>query len=411
MTAATLTAPVTGFERVASALLLASLGLVMFNLLAAQTLFGLSAIMWLRVALADRAALQVPPFFWWLAAYGGLTIVSAFASIDPSVSLPDLKQLLLFAMVPMVMRLARGDRAMTALDVIIAMGAAGAVVGVIDAAAVRGIGDLQNRPQGSLTHYMTYSGVIMLVLCAVVARLVFYRRQWVWPAVAVPALAVALAVTMTRNAYIGAVVGIGVILAVRRLKLLLLLPVFVAVFFLLAPASLKNRALSSVDLQDPSNRDRLQMLTIGAEMIRDRPLTGVGPNMVIQLYPQYRPPDAVNPVNVHLHNVPLQIAAERGLPALAVWVGFVVVAAAGLVRQLRAGPARAVAGAGLAAIAAMLSAGLFEYNFGDSEFLMLFLGLITLPYAARLPTRAVGGAMAAHEDPGSAAEAPRPRPA
>jgi hypothetical protein len=31
---------------------------------------------------------------------------------------------------------------------------------------------------------------------------------------------------------------------------------------------------------------------------------------------------------------------------------------------------------------AMLVAGLLEYNFGDSEFLMLFLGLITLPYAA-----------------------------
>ena len=30
----------------------------------------------------------------------------------------------------------------------------------------------------------------------------------------------------------------------------------------------------------------------------------------------------------------------------------------------------------------MLAAGLFEYNFGDSEFLMLFLVLITLPYAA-----------------------------
>ena len=30
----------------------------------------------------------------------------------------------------------------------------------------------------------------------------------------------------------------------------------------------------------------------------------------------------------------------------------------------------------------MLFAGLFEYNFGDSEFLMLFLGLISLPHAA-----------------------------
>ena len=30
----------------------------------------------------------------------------------------------------------------------------------------------------------------------------------------------------------------------------------------------------------------------------------------------------------------------------------------------------------------MLAAGMFEYNFGDSEFLMLFLVLITLPHAA-----------------------------
>jgi len=43
---------------------------------------------------------------------------------------------------------------------------------------------------------------------------------------------------------------------------------------------------------------------------------------------------------------------------------------------------RAVAGAGFAAVIAMLAAGLFEYNFGDSEFLMLLLGLMTLPFAA-----------------------------
>jgi hypothetical protein len=52
-----------------------------------------------------------------------------------------------------------------------------------------------------------------------------------------------------------------------------------------------------------------------------------------------------------------------------------------LVRQVTHGPQRAVAAAGLAAVAAMLGAGMFEYNFGDSEFLMLFLGLLTLPFA------------------------------
>ena len=41
-----------------------------------------------------------------------------------------------------------------------------------------------------------------------------------------------------------------------------------------------------------------------------------------------------------------------------------------------------LAAGGLAALAAMVAAGLFEHNFGDSEFLMLLLVLITLPCAA-----------------------------
>jgi O-antigen ligase len=41
--------------------------------------------------------------------------------------------------------------------------------------------------------------------------------------------------------------------------------------------------------------------------------------MIPRIYEQYRPDYAVNAVNPHLHNVPLQIAAERGLPALAIW--------------------------------------------------------------------------------------------
>jgi hypothetical protein len=39
-------------------------------------------------------------------------------------------------------------------------------------------------------------------------------------------------------------------------------------------------------------------------------------------------------------------------------------------------------GDGLGCIVAMFAAGMAEYNFGDSEFLMLFLTLVTLPYAA-----------------------------
>ena len=109
--------------------------------------------------------------------------------------------------------------------------------------------------------------------------------------------------------------------------------------------------------------------------------------MVQEVYPEYRDCNAVQENNPHLHNVPLHIAAERGLPALVVWLGFLVLVVGGLVKRFRTDGLHALSAAGLAAVVGMLAGGLFEYNFGDSEFLMLFLVLITLPHAAqnRLP--------------------------
>ena len=139
------------------------------------------------------------------------------------------------------------------------------------------------------------------------------------------------------------------------------------------------------DLKDPTNRDRLAMLRTGANIVSDHPWTGVGPDMIKKIYTSYRDPMAVEAINFHLHNVPLQIAAERGLFALATWIWFIGTAVIHLVKKLRSSVYPAVAASGLAAIAAMLAAGLFEYNFGDSEFLMLFLVLVTLPFAADRP--------------------------
>jgi O-antigen ligase len=176
--------------------------------------------------------------------------------------------------------------------------------------------------------------------------------------------------------------AVAVLFILKNVRLLALLPVILLVAFFLAPERITARFYSIFDLHDPTNRDRMAMLIEGRSMIAAHPLTGVGPNMVERVYDQYRDPTAVAKVNPHLHNVPLQIAAERGLPALAIWVWFVVTAGWDLWRRLGTTRHRFLAATGLAAIAGMLAAGLFEHNFGDSEFLMLFLVLLTLPFAA-----------------------------
>ena len=323
----------------------------------------------------------MPRFFWPLVALAVLTLTSAAFSPQPRVSFADTKQLVLFLIVPLTYRLATGKRGMTMTTVIVSVGAASAAFGIFQYGILH-YDNLGLRPRGTLGHWMTYSGLLMLVMGVALARILFAGRDRTWAALVMPALAVAVALTFTRSAWVGACAAAAVLLALKDLRLIAVLPIVAAVSFAVAPPTISARFMSIFDRSNPTNRDRVAMLRAGERMIRARPLVGVGPNMVEVLYAEYRDQGAVEPINAHLHNVPLQIAAERGLPALAVWIWFVVTVLTDLRRVFRAGQHRMLAAAALAAMVAMLAAGLFEYNFGDSEFLMLLLLVVTLPCAA-----------------------------
>jgi O-antigen ligase len=328
-----------------------------------------------------RERVDAPEFFWPLVGYSAITLLSAGFSRDPRASLEDCKQLSLFLLVPIVYDFARGARARSMLTIVLTAGAASALVGIVQY-SILNFDTLDKRVQGTLSHWMTYSGTLMLVICAAVARLLFDMRERGWAAVVIPALIVSLLLTFTRSAMVGLAAGVGVLLLLRDLRLVGILPIAAAVILALAPTDLTRRIYSTIDLNDPTNRDRVAMARAGVEIVEDYPLTGVGPDMIKRVYPDYRVPTALMPVAPHLHNVPLQIAAERGLPALAIWLWFVGSALYGLFKLLGRTRHRVLVAAGLGVFVAMLTAGMFEYNFGDSEFLMLFLVLVTLPFAA-----------------------------
>ena len=73
--------------------------------------------------------------------------MSAVFSGDPTASFIDSKQLVLFVMVPVVMMFARGSQANRVLDVIIALGSAGALFGIVQY-AVLGYDSLAARRPG-----------------------------------------------------------------------------------------------------------------------------------------------------------------------------------------------------------------------------------------------------------------------
>jgi O-antigen ligase len=358
-----------------------------FSIAVAQSLLFVAIVCWMAVVVIRHERIDVPRFFWPLLAYSALTLLSASFSPQPRVSLVDTKQLVLFLIVPLTYRLATGHRGSLILTVIVSVGAASAAFGIIQYNIFH-YDQLDQRVRGTLGHYMTYSGLLMLVIGAALARVLFGRRDRIWFALVMPALAVAVAVSFTRSAAVGICAAAALLFALKDLRLMAVFPIVIAVALALAPSSVTARYLSTFNLKDPTIRDRMAMLREGVHMTRSHPWLGVGPNMVEALYAEYRDPDAVERVNPHLHNVPVQIAAERGLPALAAWLGFVVLVMVDLLRAFRADRAGVLAAAALAAMAAMIGAGMFEYNFGDSEFLMLLLILITLPFAAARPLSA-----------------------
>ena len=368
-------------ETAAFATLLGFVAALQISIAASGILLTFTVGLWIALLAAERERPAAPPFFTFLLAYAAATFVSVAFSLDPLTSLVDSREALLFVVVPIVYRLARGERAQTVATLVVTVGAITAVWGVAQYGILE-YDHLGQRPDGTMGHYMTYSGLLLLTIAVAAARVLFDRRRRLWSGLVMPALLVALVVTLTRSYWVGAGAAIAVLCLLKDLRLVAVVPVLAALVLALAPPQITNRIYSTFDLQDETVRDRFAMARAGLRMVRDHPWTGVGPDMVRAVYPRYRDGGAVLDDNPHLHNVPVQIAAERGLPALAIWCVFVVAAVRHLLLRMRDDEARPLAAAGLAAVAGMLTGGLFEYNFGDSEFLMLFLVLVTLPHAA-----------------------------
>jgi O-antigen ligase len=228
--------------------------------------------------------------------------------------------------------------------------------------------------------------VLVLVLVSVLPRLALGGRALVWAFPSWLAGILALGLTSVRGAWLGFAAGcVGSVVGLRRRGLVLAVLVLVLAGTFVAEPRLLDRARTIGSLADETTRDRLAMLDAGLGLAFGHPITGIGPGQVKNVYPRVASPQALRHSTSHLHNTPLQIVVERGLPGLAtwtaIWVGFFGAAWRVFRRIPRAdGEARALVLGSMAAIAAFLVAGLFEYNFGDTEVLLVALAVMALPF-------------------------------
>ena len=332
-------------------------------------------------------------------AYLVLLLASIAASPSPRVSVQALSEVFSFAALGLALVHLRGEaRVRWLVDLLILVGSAVALSGL--AQLLTGMGDVERRIRGPFSHYMTFAGFLLLVDLLLVARLLVRRdgravpesnaaagptawldRPWL-ATLCLAAINAALVSSLTRSAWIALAVSLALVLALVRPKLLLFAPPLAAFVLVVAPVPIVHRVLSIASFSDTSNYDRICMAEAGLRMIGERPLLGIGPDRVKWVYPLYRHATAPRLLVPHLHDSYVQIAAERGIPALAIYLALLGTAAGGAWRGFRRGGSASDLHLGvLGALAAFAVAGLFEHNWGDSEVQRLVLVLVAVPAA------------------------------
>lgn len=436
--------PTWPLERFQLGLVAAIAATCLVSIFAAQVLLALAAVVYLARLVKGRTSLARLPLDGPLLAFGVWTVLSASFSANPIASHEAAKKLVLFALLYLAVDTLTQEEPRERVLEAALLGGIALGGGALMQYYFLGFDTLNNRPHSFLGHYMTASGLCMGILVLAATRLAFgrfslaapsrrgllalfgvalgvallsllqaaglfaveaervfvaglaalaaavavSRDAWAGPPVGTLLALVAalvsswsLAVSRTRNAWFGALVGLAVVAILRAPRLLWLLAAGVIAILLLRPTPVIDRLTFS----DTSSVDRYYMWQAGIDMILDKPVFGQGPGMILERYPVYRWPEAPNALTPHLHDNALQIAAERGLPCLAWWLWLVAAAMADAYREWRRGAQGPGWGApaSLAILTAIMMAGLFEYNFGDSEVLMFVLLVAALPYALR----------------------------
>lgn len=257
------------------------------------------------------------------------------------------------------------------------------------------------RASGWTRHYETFSEILQILaqlsLGLALAQLRNHgaKLRFRLAMAAAAILAVGIALTAMRTVLVAFAIGASVILlrAARgktRLVATFALGLVLAfgVFFVW-----QTRADDALALGDSSSALRLAVARVGAARILLHPVFGHGMDAVHKHWNEWGfPGDQM----LGLHSTPLQLAFDRGLPALLCWLWLMLVFWLTTIRaEHQARDTRDTNSYGLllgatGAIAGFFASSLVNYNFGDAEVALVFWWLmgvvVVLDNKARLST-------------------------
>ena len=299
---------------------------------------GCAGLVVLTRVTAGQAPLAWPPVMWWAAAIVGVAILETPLAISRDAAVRQVGQLLTGVLVTLgiVAAVRRIDDVRWLAGVLVLVGTVVCLLALPGAGQLRpsyGGAVVENRAQGLFTEPNQLGSFSAQLLFGACALWLGGRVRLVRAAAGLAVLAAlsALALSLSRGAWIGAAAGSVVLLAtlpLARRRLLLLAPVAAGALLVLVTLQpdIPQLVVIGERLQSLANPtaspwdDRPSIYREAWHEIQDRPLTGFGPGGF--RVASSRPGSEVRAIDAfHAHNTLLTVAAEAGTPAVLLLVG------------------------------------------------------------------------------------------
>lgn len=244
------------------------------------------------------------------------------------------------------------------------------------------------RAAGFYGHYTTYAEVLQLIASLAFGLLVAldrWRSRWgLLLALTLIGLSASLFLTVTRASWLSFLISIFAITVLGGTRRMVLAMILCGA--LIVPAGLlllqQKRNVSFFDRQDASITWRTTVYREGLQLLVSRPrhlVFGIGMDSIKRHWRAWGMFDGGRIPIGHMHSTPLQLALERGLPALVAWIALVAAYALMLLRLLVADrrmrcadwTERGILLGALGGMIGFVSSGMVHYNLGDSEVAMV----------------------------------------
>lgn len=244
------------------------------------------------------------------------------------------------------------------------------------------------RASGWTRHYETFSETLQilaqLALGLALAQIHNRRARWhAWLALLASAvLALGIVLTAMRTVLVALAIGAGVVSwrAARKRERPIIYAAIVVLLLAGALGVWRTRMTGALSFEDASTHLRFKAASVGLSRLMVHPFFGHGMDAVKKHWTEWGFPGTDV---IHMHSTPLQLAFERGLPALFLWLWMMasfwltVTRAERRARRdgadtLRHGLLLGATGA----LAGFFASSLFNYNFGDGEVALVFWWLM-----------------------------------